>query len=267
MLALAGGSLALPVLWHFTFLRDMISRAGNGGGDLAVAFSTVALSALLGWSCLARRSSRLGTVFACAFGGAFLGLVNAGTAFALAELVDKGPLEAAKAFLLGLLFGPVFGAPFGLAFGLAFSPLVVTAASIRENGSLDGPDRVLTAAGWWALAAGFVGSVVAAETPYHSPAWALTALGLAAALWGTRRLEARRAFVERVRAGAEPGWALLSRAEVDAAGPLAPAFAPAAGVPLDGALVRLGAPGPAPYRQGGEGAREPVALVSLGKAR
>lgn len=110
--------------------------------------------------------------------------------------------------LLGGLLVGFYGLPPGLLFGLVAMIPIWVASMHRHNPSHEGPDDTMRSVGVWASFLLVASCMVASSSFARWSAILCLVLTLAMTVLGAWRMHARRQFLQRVRAGEEPGWAL-----------------------------------------------------------
>ncbi|HEU4410825.1 MAG TPA: hypothetical protein VFS43_36570 [Polyangiaceae bacterium] len=276
---IALGLLSGPCVWHVLQVLDRgMARAEAQHPSRVVVCTALATAALVALCVRAREplQAAVGTIV----GGALFGSINTALCFAAVHaeewlpgfpgslLSDVSGLgqwpDLLGRILCGLLFLGVWflliGGPVGVAFGAALAPLVSLLVSADEVGSREASERALAVAGAWCFALAALGHYAASGTPHASPAYLLLPASVALLGLGLGGLRRRRAFLGRVSAGLEPGWALVA---ADAAKGLPPYFHHHANERVTALLVRtMPAEGPSPYRS----ARATEAVAYVGAA-
>ncbi|WP_437282882.1 hypothetical protein WME90_20605 [Sorangium sp. So ce375] len=252
---------ALPAVWGIPTARHGIEI--RPGAVAVVALSTALLSSILVRFAV-RATTPRAAALRCVGGGALAGALNAGLSFAGMGVLTHGDgSRAFGEFVLGSLFGSIFGGPLGFVFGASYAVVVVSAVRARLDPSHDGPDRVLTTVGVWLFLGGACAELARQGAPVAVSPSRLAVLGLGLAVLGAARRYARRAWLARVVAGAEPAWQLdVLRGEEQGAG-LLPLVRP--GGRLQDGVLLYKAPGHDRYRS--VAPSTPAALTTLPEAR
>jgi hypothetical protein len=173
----------------------------EGKVRIVMWISSTVLGALL--ATVALRAPTWRQAVAATFGlAAVFGWVNAfvgGIALMVPELKEPAVL---------FLFAGVFGVPVGLLYGIPLSLLVAPVHRGVRSASLDGADAAKAWASLWAALAGLaplgLTHTLGSSLLPAVPGLTLSAVALISLAYHARRLFARRAWMERVRAGKEP---------------------------------------------------------------
>lgn len=217
------------------------------GGMLAVggffamptAVSAAALSSWIMWSCLKpdHMDDEISPLAAgrCLGLGCLLGGLNAVPSFLLTTIClgeTSWVTEIPVVVLMVAVAGVFVGVPLGLLFS-AFYTIPIGRARVLSNGdAVEAADHMLRSTGTWltgmALGAFIVGSLIGVascgEIFGRSDRWEMMIplviscapaflTGLVFLLIGMGNLRARRAWLERVLSGREPGWDIVPRGE------------------------------------------------------
>lgn len=212
-----------------------------------------------------RPRSPLGVVGATFFASVTFAVINTSVSCFVVLALDGGgaPLQLYFLALVAGLVGMPASIPLGFLWALAFAAPLHLIATLRDEPTLDGRDRVLRAVGTTVAVVCTLGALQAQSFDVLPRLLGLGALGgLVAAAVAVVRLHLFQRFLRRVRLGVEDGWVIAAEVDFDeAAGPSSRAGLPD-GLPrthvtsyVDGLLVRVVSAGAAgAYRTGGESA-------------
>lgn len=205
-------------------------EAGDLGAlVLMLTPTTCALVAAVAWRSVHPPVGGDDVTRSCLYGATFAGGANIPLTVLLAGLItstDLGKLVEGVAF--ATVAGPILGAPLGFAFGVASLGPIRFTASLPPG--LDVYEQVAQVSWRWLSAVGafcalLVGVGLQGAVGLHDGAAALfivafviSGAALLAAQAASRRLAARRRWLERVAAGAVPGWAVVPLEELSAEG-------------------------------------------------
>lgn len=180
---------------------------------LVLLISTILISVALIRYALGARTRRALALW-CLIGGCAGSWLNASIGGAMALGLETLPFT--------LLYG-FFGLPYGLVYGIAYLLLLWPLFKLHEQPSVEAPEHALAITGGWAIGVGLCIAVVPAPIwpdlgngsqlfdPHDlriAAAVVLMCVGVALFVGAKGRIARRGRWVERVKAGDEPGWSV-----------------------------------------------------------
>lgn len=218
-------------------------------GEIFVIATPTAVLSAAAVAVGARVRHPLGAALATLGASVVAGAVCAGPTFVLTMLIGGERIEPG-ALILSVVLGAFYGAPLGAVLGAVYAVVIGSGRALTARGSCADLDLTLLVGGLgWMLVGAGCGLLPLASTSLAlagSGGRVLALAGCAAAALGVARVELRRRFVARVRAGLVPGWSIEPRGEGAAAIP--PLF-PFGG--SDALVVSQEAAAHGPFRTGG----------------
>lgn len=157
------------------------------------------------------------TVGACVF---FAVLNSSVSCMAVLLAAGPGSLgEVGEVLVVSVIAGVVglpFAMPLGFLWGVAFVGPLYLVAKLRREPTLDGPDRVARAVGVTLAVVSGLGALVGWSFDFMPDALiAIGAVGGAAVIVTTVRLQLFSRFLRRVRLGVDEGWAIVDATSFD----------------------------------------------------
>ncbi len=214
------------VVWPFSVVSGLIGVVVIGSvfshGLFGAPFSTAQLVAIgtitgaLTYAALrlALRAKTPGTVALATFGAAMLfAALNCPACFTAVSALGghMGPGDLVGAVFLSAVFGLIYSLPLGALWAVALVGPMYVVAELRQEPTLDGPDRAMRATSGTLAVASLFGMLFA--FPFGALPYLLgfiVAVGSLLTLVASVRLHRLGRFLRRVRRGEVSGWEIVS---------------------------------------------------------